>query len=201
MTVELKNSVFVHVPRIGGMWLRSLLRRTDLIVHEPDSDRERHQSYLEHGRWDKPGFGFVRHPLDWIRSRWSHALQHSTHVDRRFLGVHRLFSLRVRPSFPDTVRAILDECPGVVGHTFDIMLDGVDLVLRTEDLPDAALSALNTLEQIEVESLVPIPETTNGTSTTEKWRRLTSLSDDLMERFLVSERRLIERHYPKGVRR
>lgn len=68
MDYDLKNSIFLHVPKTGGSWVKQALTdATDLVVHRGGSwhaipKRGRHSSKF----W----FCFVRHPETWYQSYW-----------------------------------------------------------------------------------------------------------------------------------
>lgn len=82
MTVILPNSVFLHIPKAGGSWVREVLKENKLDVR---SIRSTDQEYTTNkpGSWhnvpwddkdfiDRPNrFAFVRHPLTWYRSYWA----------------------------------------------------------------------------------------------------------------------------------
>ncbi|HEX2091952.1 MAG TPA: hypothetical protein VHG28_06095 [Longimicrobiaceae bacterium] len=74
MHLILPNSVFVHIPKTGGTWVRKALTaaqipwsRTALLPHADFS----HLEPLVEGRFT---FAFVRHPLSWYRSAWSYRM-------------------------------------------------------------------------------------------------------------------------------
>lgn len=77
MALVLSNSVFIHVRKTGGSWVREAIKAC-AIPHEENGpyDCEYHA-----GVFDLPlflasrfTFGFVRHPADWIRSAWAWAV-------------------------------------------------------------------------------------------------------------------------------
>lgn len=152
MTLLLNNSVFVHVPRTGGMWLRGVVSELGLIVMETTSDRWNHCSHSElpAALQSMPSFSFVRHPVTWITSRWRHSHKINSKAEYRFHGVHRVFDELVRPSLQDTIRRILKYRPGLVGHTFKEMTTGVTVLGRTREIPAVGISILNQLEGVQV---------------------------------------------------
>lgn len=195
MSVRLVNSCFVHIPRTGGTWLKKavmairLHRQTlsgDLDGHLPWSVLSRHWPNLI-------GFTFVRHPFAWLRSRWSHAIHINAAEDGRHFGVHRLFDVHVRPSFADTVAAILRQTPGIVGITYKTMAEGIppENLVRTEDLPNGAGRLLVRLEGISGQScelLRNVPPCNSTSSLARYQKEMANLPARLEEEFLESER-------------
>ena len=70
MTVILPNSVFIHIPKTGGMWVRSALEQSDLVT---ESYGFRHTVPLLYEKYMERTFRFcfVRHPLTWYKSYWA----------------------------------------------------------------------------------------------------------------------------------
>lgn len=150
MTMLLRNSVFVHVPRTGGMWVRQLCRSLGIVVMESSDDYWNHCCYsdLPVALRSMPSFAFVRHPIAWVRSRWAHSLAIDARAGKRFKGIHGEFDRLVRPTLADTVRNVLRRRPGLVGATFRAATSGVDHLRRTRDLPMAAVELLHRLEGV-----------------------------------------------------
>lgn len=198
MSIRLANSVFVHIPRTGGMWLRHVVDRVGLPHRILSGDLEAHLplSQLPEAWRALPSFGFIRHPLAWLRSRWSHARSLRTPEEYRFYGLHRRFDACVRPTFRDTVARIVETEPGLTSRTFATMLRGVTHVYRTEDLPTAAFEALARLEGLtwaDWESMLAVPPI-NGTSGLDAYREeIESLPPDLERRFLQGEQEALAR--------
>ena len=78
MALVLPNSVFIHVPKTGGSWVRAAVKAAGIRAEE-SGPFDVHDHY---GVFDLPAFlvadrftfGFVRHPVDWIKSRWAWAM-------------------------------------------------------------------------------------------------------------------------------
>ena len=196
MSLRLSRTCFVHIPRTGGLWLGEVVRVLGLRcqVFKGDIDSHLEWSQLPDNWKALTAFSFVRHPLAWLKSRWSHALEINACPDYRHYGVHRLFDECVRPTLTDTVRVILDRCPGLVTHTYTRMLDGVSYLARTEDLPEAAWQILYHLEGVSEQSrsqVLSIPPI-NSTTTLLHWRdKICTLPDSLVQAFLDSEQQAI----------
>lgn len=197
MSLRLTQSVFVHVPRTGGLWFGEVVRQLGLLKQQLKGDVDSHFSYTELSRigWGGPSFGFIRHPLDWVKSRWSHAIEIKAKEDGRHFHIHRDFDQCVRPTFDQTLRAILATQPGIVNNTFEAMLGGVSEIYRTEDLPQAAVTAIVHFEEIEdgVQDVVSGLAPFNGTSKDKKYtRHFNSIDKGLIKEFMESEIKAIE---------
>ena len=80
MALITDNSVFIHVQKTGGMTVRNVMQAVRGGAWESGPvEKERHFG-LPELRAAHPGidryrttFGFVRHPLAWLRSRWAWA--------------------------------------------------------------------------------------------------------------------------------
>lgn len=155
MTLLLPNSVFVHVPRTGGIWIREFTKAIDLVVLESASDKWNHASHAElpNSLRQLPSFAFVRHPLTWVISRWQHSLRISAYAEHRFHGVHSLFDACVKPTLGETLVELVERQPGLVGKTFREATSGVSYLFRMRDLPLAGCLAIHKLEGIEMSRL------------------------------------------------
>jgi hypothetical protein len=69
MAIELKNSMFIHVPKCGGRTVKTLLQKYVSNVKIIGD-----VTYDSHATPDtnKQVFGFIRHPATFIHSLWTH---------------------------------------------------------------------------------------------------------------------------------
>lgn len=80
MPFILQNSVFLHIPKTGGTWVRKALLNAGASLravgdpHGPLEDTYPVLSDEELSR--RTIFMFVRHPLSWYQSRWMFRVQH-----------------------------------------------------------------------------------------------------------------------------
>ena len=192
MSIRMPNSCFIHVPRTGGLWFGEVVRELGIKHQVLKGDIDSHFKYCElpHNWRALVSFGFIRHPFDWVKSRWSHAIEHNVVADYRHYGVHRLFDECVRPTFKRTLETILSKQPGLVGLTYLEMLTGVDFIYCTEDLPIVAFDTLKKLEgvvQSDLDRVSSIPAF-NGTSKLDKWQHFfNTVPESLVQEFLASE--------------
>lgn len=82
MAVRLpKNSVFIHTPKTGGTWVRSILKECGLFDGDVGRDHATPAELVDTAAWTmRPNFFcFVRHPLAWYQSYWAYRMKHGWH--------------------------------------------------------------------------------------------------------------------------
>ena len=82
MAVELKNSIFVHCPKTGGKFVTKFL-----LENFEDSKMIGDKVWDAHSRYSlnaKTTFGFIRHPVSFIESLWSHRKRKKKHDTKEF---------------------------------------------------------------------------------------------------------------------
>jgi len=204
MALVLPNSVFVHVPRAGGQWFRKTVAASlspGLRRRRRESDRHNaiavyHCSYSELpiDFQLRPCFGFIRHPLPWLRSRWTHQRQFGI-SNRATAPIHKQFNSCWKPTFPATVESILGTCPGLVTKTFEYMLDGCTFIGRVEDFPRAPILILRMCnERFNVRPFLTTKPVNSTGSLPENQKDL-HLPPSLQKEFLHSESAFISKWY------
>tara|TARA_A100001011_G_C14304207_1_gene842299 strand:+ start:1839 stop:2447 length:609 start_codon:yes stop_codon:yes gene_type:complete len=78
MAIELKNSMFIHVPKCGGRTVKQMLKKYVAGARVIGDD-----IYESHATpdTDLQVFGFVRHPATFIHSLWTHRSKKKGHGD------------------------------------------------------------------------------------------------------------------------
>ena len=76
MAIELKNSMFIHVPKCGGRTVKQMLKKYVSNCKVLGDD-----IYESHATpdTDKQVFGFIRHPATFIHSLWTHRSKKKAH--------------------------------------------------------------------------------------------------------------------------
>jgi len=120
------KTLFIHVQKTGGMTVREVLYRCNPVGHESgDAEGERHFG-LPELRARHPGiesgrvsFGFVRHPVDWLVSRWTFAVASGfpVHVRHRGTAAQVWMACCWSDNFDDFIEKYLERYPGIATQT------------------------------------------------------------------------------------
>lgn len=162
------KTLFIHVQKTGGMTVREVLYRCNPVGHESgDAEGERHFGLpelrarhpgIENGRLS---FGFVRHPVDWLISRWTFAVASGfpIHVRHRGSAAQVWMASCWSESFDIFIDKYLERYPGIATQTMFQKLGlwsdkPADRVGRTEFL----LSDLASILEQAGEHLPSLPD-------------------------------------------
>lgn len=134
MALVTGKMVFIHVPRTGGHFFRDVIDELDIPHFECGDDSlpnivQFHQAASEvpeEVRRDRYVFGFVRHPISWLVSRWWWQYEHQ--------GRDVLWGRYAKE--------VVQNEPDLPSKEMFRLLDGVDHIYKYEDLPLAVISAL-----------------------------------------------------------
>lgn len=188
MALQLPNSVFFHVPKTGGTWVRYAVARSGIETNEVIKS-------MKHGKIEpiyafhaKPSqvachgrfrFAFVRHPFSYYQSYWAYRQILSKWNDFDRTHMHRDFSMFVRSvtnAFPlGWVSSIYRKYVGEVDHPL------VDFVGKKESLIDDLITALRLAgEEFDEEAIRTAPKQ-NQASALDTWKPLCLLTPDLID--------------------
>jgi hypothetical protein len=150
MAFVTEKTLFIHVQKTGGMSVREILYRCTPTGHESgDAQGERHLG-LPELRARHPGidsgrivFGFVRHPVDWIVSRWSFACASGfpIHVQHRDTAAQVWMACCWSYRFEEFVDRYIERFAGIATQTMFQKLGlwsdrPADRIGKTETLAD-----------------------------------------------------------------
>lgn len=76
MAIELKNSMFIHVPKCGGRTVKQMLKK--FVSNCKIVGNDIYESHATPDT-DKQVFAFVRHPATFIHSLWTHRSKKKGH--------------------------------------------------------------------------------------------------------------------------
>jgi hypothetical protein len=149
MALLLKGgAVFLHVPRTGGTWITTVLRKMRLAGRKVSRKHQNFDGWLNYelermgplrhlyrarisagkrlGCWpERPSFKFcfVRHPVTWIESRWKFACRtewqkFGTANSRVYWNATAVLNELGSPDFNEFIWNVLRRRPGVVTEVF-----------------------------------------------------------------------------------
>lgn len=214
MALVLPNSVFIHVPKTGGSWVRAAIANTGMRCEESGPfDVHDHYGVFDlpaHLVRDRFTFGFVRHPVDWIKSRWAWGMLSgfAEKIQREPAAMGHWMAACWDEDLSQFVSKYLDLCPGVATSTMLRMLGwrytplgweptgcAVDFIGKYADLVADTMTALRNAREFGISYGDPVLRETapqrvgaQGPFAAE----CESLDPDLIPRILAAEAPLCE---------
>ncbi len=180
----LPRSVFFHIPKTGGTWVRRAIANAGIpTVEVGDSDNQdinHHNSFHQVDVRGKFTFTFVRHPLDWYASFWSCRMNiHPTAPYRDLIGRY------LSDNFEQFLRDVFKDLPGHLSKRYERYVGSfpgvLDFVGKQENLLEDLIQALKTAgEAFDDEKIRATPPENVSTNRPE-------YSPDLLRAVLESE--------------
>lgn len=208
MAVRTEKSVFYHVPKTGGIWVKEAIRRSGLKYGRCKEMRMGQEFNLkrEHSTPDVVrsedrdglfGFCFVRHPVGWYKSFWAYRIK-TKNLDPRF-PADRVWDY----DFEKFVGNVLDAYPdGFVTQLYQFYvgedLEKVDFIGRQENLADDLVTALTLAGEEFDESLLRTTRWHNISARGRKLRKLCIPSDELVDRIVKVENWVVDGFYARS---
>lgn len=211
MALMLPNSVFFHVPKTGGNWVRSALRAGGISVNECIAlpallvltgqvqassqltyqyvlNRMQHATYTEVETQGKFTFAFVRHPVSFYMSYWSYKTQKGWNMNDPFeaslaTATCTEFAERSLNRYPGWYTGM---CKRYYGDDFSAL----DFVGKQEQLADDLVRALHMAGERFDETALRAVAPVNSTVLHPEWKKRSSLSETLMSHILEAEHEL-----------
>lgn len=83
MAVLMPHSIFIHIPKTGGTWVRAVLPAAGIKCREVGPPGGTNIQVIhcsvrglpQHLRKKRLIFSCIRHPVAWLKSRWSYAIE------------------------------------------------------------------------------------------------------------------------------
>jgi hypothetical protein len=155
MTVILPNSVFLHVPKAGGTWVRQALKNTELVRGELTSRHSEESTEGKKRSWHmvprdksilqgKYVFCFVRHPLTWYQSHWAFRTRRSNWNSGNILDKRCVLDCeKERMDFNDFIDNVIEEFPeGYLHWLYNFYAQHAVFVGKMENLQSDLVNAL-----------------------------------------------------------
>lgn len=205
MALLLPRSLFLHIPKTGGSWVREAVRRAGILTDEispaPTGTTMRAAALLHAAPGtlhiqDRFRFAFVRNPLSFYQSYWCFRMLHGW--DPR-LDIDRTCH---SDDFETFVRGVLTEVPGgwvtrVYARFLGANFSMLDFVGRTENLAEDLFLALSLAgETFDAEAIRATPEQ-NVSSRLSEWADRCRYSPKLRA-FVCFAERLVMDHFGYG---
>lgn len=213
MALLIPNGVFIHVPKTGGTWVRAAIAAAGIPHHESGPfEIEDHfgiTDFRHSGRADvlsRFSFGFVRHPVAWLKSRWAWAVLSDFPAKIRTdpAAAEHWMAGCWSDRFEEFVSASLDQCSGICTATCLGMLGwkfaagrwidpvhSVRFIGRHEMLADHLIKALELSGQtFDPAKIVTTPR--QRVAASGELASQTTISPFLRSRVLKAERQLCE---------
>ena len=153
MALLLPNSAFIHIPRTGGTWTRTVLNEGLGYRKKESGERwsvkEIHHTYVMAKPWikDKFTWAYVRNPLTYLQSRWAGTNYPPVFQVRQNAGLP-YYDISKSEDFCEFIEHYLEYCPGSVGRLFKRYISdedkfpAVDYIGKTETLADDLINVL-----------------------------------------------------------
>lgn len=214
MALVLPHSIFLHVPKTGGTWVRTAIDGAGI----PNRESNRGQEPLgfqihtdltnttDRGPWNLtfrrrprtwyiPGgrfcFAFVRNPLDWYRSYWAHRMR------KGWKPQHKIDSVCASDDFETFVRHMLEKFPSYVSDLYELYAgpenDEIGFVGRQENLIEDLIRALREAGEAFDEDRIRETEPVNLGSELQQWSEKSRYPSQLEEAVLRAEHRAMKR--------
>lgn len=138
MALELPNSIFFHMGRTAGHWVRFVVQQAGIPGVEVGGFHDWPSCLaLDAKQASKLKFCFIRHPLEWLRSYWMHEMQFGW-------SLNEYSEHLASDSFADFLRRAIKHHPrGPVSMAYAPFVEQCDEVGRQEELSDALYRILS----------------------------------------------------------
>ena len=218
MAVETDKSIFYHIPKTGGTFLRVAIRNAGLkAVRSERVGSMTHEScwHTEHSSPSdaintKGLFSscFIRHPISWHESFWCYRLRKWTYKPRRFGRFKGPNYLSVMHNSRDPIeqcweedyesyiRNVIDRFPnGYLTGLYLEFVDRVDFVGKQENLLHDLIAILTLAGEEFDEEKLRGTKPVNVSSKDKEFRGLCNISKDLHNGLLGTEEDIIGKFY------
>ena len=200
MALLLPHSLFIHIPKTGGSWVRRALHNAGVPLDEviaEDIDTSISMASAIHvvpsklRISDRFRFAFVRHPLSFYQSYWTYKMMEGWQDSNSIDNIHQ------NADFALFIRSTISECPeGWVTRLYRWYtgkeFDALDFIGHTECLEDDLVAALTFAgEEFDEKALRATPRL-NVASQLAEWRERCAYTPDLRQEVYKADRATFE---------
>lgn len=180
--LELSRSIFYHIPKTGGTWVRNTLLNSCVGSKGMLS----HIWEIDYPKGNKKAFTFVRHPFTWYESSYWYENTHKT------INNPWIFCKYRSEGLDNCVKEMVSKHPGWISDYVKAFCVNMDFIGRQETLVEDLIKILDVCnEPYDKDRLLAMPPQHVGNYTP-------GLSDQSKELITHSEHYLIERFYKDG---
>jgi hypothetical protein len=206
MALQLPNSIFIHIPRTGGMWVTKALQVAGIPINSVVANKVSEKSSewaLRHSIVHSPlsnvhcqgrkTFSFVRHPCSWFQSYWCFQMRSQW----RHLKKGDSFYECQADQFEEFALRVVQYQPGFVSRMYKTYLfdekRAVDFVGRQEQLVDELICVLRSNNEEFNEKALRRVASLNEASALDDWKqRCIFHSKEIFDRIVAVEAKGIE---------
>lgn len=166
MALRLPRSIFIHIPRTGGYWIREALTAANVPTNmcigslptEDIAHRIQHSPLKNIVDQEVPTFAFVRHPCTWVQSFWVFQMKSG----KRFMQDKGQLTHIFSENFEEFIENLIEKKPGYISRMYKSFLcDGkrtVTHIGKKEHLVDDTVRILRSIgEQFDEDLLRSVP--------------------------------------------
>lgn len=198
MALATDKSLFLHIPKTGGIWIRHVFKVCGIPYYEI-SDQHAHFPHLlnyqsEQFYKDHYIFTFIRHPLTWYQSRWAFRVKHGWRAQ------HPLDFNCASNDFHVFIENVLNYKPnGWVTWEYLNYIDlapKIDFVGKMENLVDDTIYALRSAgEKFSENAVRSIPRINDSDMDGKSSKYWAIYTLELANRVMAVESEIIRRYY------
>lgn len=198
MALILPKSIFLHIPKTGGIWVRNAIKRANIDTFEYGEQHSHFNELLKYRDEQfykkKFIFTFIRHPLSWYQSRWAFRIKHGWQMR------HPLDFNCASNDFCEFVKNCIEYKPeGWVSWLYQSFIDKAPkdvFVGKQENLVGDLIDALHDAGEVFDEQLILDTNRTNVSDMHGKSSKdMAVYTTDLIDKILDIEKPIIDKYY------
>lgn len=146
MSYYLPKSVFIHIPKTGGSWIKKVLQKLDIVQKREDEGW--HSVQIVKGKYH---FCFVRHPLTWYQSMWAYNWKEN----HWHYGQQKDLASTKHKNFNEFIYKVVKKFPqGFLNSHYNKWTKHCDFIGKYENMEEDLITALKNAGEKFNENLV-----------------------------------------------